>query len=63
MCWIGTSLQANIAEEPIEVYKVLRKSEDRVLYAPIMTFFQYEIGKEYETTLDVKDYDGYVPFI
>jgi len=57
MCWIGTSLQANIAEEPIEVYKVLRKSEDGVLYAPIMTFFQYEIGKEYETTLDVKDYD------
>lgn len=57
MCWIGTSLQAKIAEEPIEVYKVLRKNEDLVLYAPIMTFFQYEIGKEYETTLDVKDYD------
>lgn len=60
MCFIGIKPQgniSNIAEEPIEVYKVLRKSEDRVLYAPIMTFFQYEIGKEYETTLDVKDYD------
>jgi len=64
MCFIGIKPLgniSNIAEEPIEVYKVLRKDSLGELYAPYMCGFSYMLGKIYETTIEFLDIsEGYI---
>ena len=64
MCFIGIKPRgniSNIAEEPIEVYKVLRKNSLGELYAPYICGFSYMLGKIYETTFEFLDIsEGYI---
>ena len=58
MCFIGIKPPGNISnitEEPIEVYKVLRKNSLGELYAPYIYGFNYMLGKIYETTIEFLD--------